>query len=68
MIVRQQRLDPRLAQHCRHELGRDIALDQPLPILGEDRRVPIQTDPGYTLLASGTSGEAGQVVLVKQLS
>jgi hypothetical protein len=30
--------------------------------------VQIQTDPGYTLSASGTSGEAGQVVLAKQLS
>ena len=40
MVVRQQRLDPLLAQHRRHELRGDVAGDQPLAVLGEHRHVP----------------------------
>ena len=40
VLVRQQRLDLRLVEHGTQELGRDLALEQPVAVLGEHRHVP----------------------------
>ena len=40
VLVRQQRLDLGLGQHRAQELGRDLALEQPVAVLGEHRHVP----------------------------
>ena len=48
MIVRQQRFDRALAEHCGHELPGDVTFDQAFAVLGEHRNVPhrgIQRQP-----------------------
>ena len=40
VLVRQERLDLGLRQHGAQELGRDLAFEQPVAVLGEHRHVP----------------------------
>ena len=40
MLARQQSLDPGLSQNGSEELGGDVALQQPVPVLGKRRMLP----------------------------
>ena len=65
MVVRQQRLDPLLVQHRRHELAGDVAGDQPLAVLGEHRNVP---NHGKTVMLFQTEERSGQNPELKQFA
>ena len=40
VLAGEQLADLRQVQHADKELGRDIAVEQPIPVLAEDRRIP----------------------------
>ncbi len=40
MLAGEQLADLRQVQHARKELGRDIAVEHPVPVFAEDRRIP----------------------------
>ena len=63
VLARQQSLDPRLGQHRGQKLGRDLAFQQPVAVLGEGRVIPhrIVHPETDTQGAAAPKGPAGQL-------
>ena len=49
VLTGEQPADLRQVQHTRKQLGCDIAVEQPIPVLAEYRRIPHRITPGSSL-------------------
>jgi hypothetical protein len=70
VLTGEQPADLRQVQHTRKQLGCDIAVEQPIPVLAEYRRIPHWITPGSSLFGHppARNGECTGAVMKEVLS